>query len=632
MWHGLKTAGRMDDDLRMNPLADGAPGFAAAGWLGGACTFALAFAAAFARRALACLCRWLGAVALLGAVLAGPAAAQPAVQLAADTLQRDLWDAALVLDDPEARLTLTAVLANPEQFKVHAGQRGNLGRRAGAVWLRVPLRTAGDAASSWALELDYAPLDRIDVYLFEAGTLRQLAVLGDHVDVAERPWPSRAHVLPLELPPGRDFLLLLRVQSTGSMLFPARLAAPRIQAAGEASEQALQALLAGMVLCLLIYTVSKWLALRDGVFGWYALTLLGTAGFFAALSGVGPQHVWGGSTWLTRNGPPLFILVGVCGAFFFVLRALDVARTSPIAARITRACGLLAGATAVGLVAGRVDYGQAQAIGMALGPTPLLLVLPTAWQRWRGGDRAALYVLLGWGVYSLGVVAIVGLLAGALPVNFWTLHGFQFGSMLEMSMWMMVLAHRVHEIRTDATRVRHEREQMRSLAHSDMLTGLLNRRGLEEAVPPRLAAATEDRVVAVYLLDLDGFKQVNDSLGHGCGDELLQGVAQRLRRQVRADDQVCRLGGDEFVICVAGLAADEVARMAGKILRCFDEPFAVGTGPLTVAATIGCATAPRHGRELGSLLKHADQALYRGKAAGKRQVWLADQGAALGSP
>ncbi len=622
----------MDDDARMNPLA--APDFcpAAAGRLAAAC--------AFARRLLSGLGRRLGEVALAGAVLIGPAAAQPAVppalqpavQLAADTLEQDLWDAAVVREDPEARLKLNEVLASPEQFKAHAGQRGNLGRRAGAVWLQVPVRTAGDAALSWALELDYPPLDRIDVYLLEGGALRQHAVLGDHLDVSQRPWPSRAHVLPLQLPPGREFLLVLRVQSTGSLLLPARLVTPQALADSEARQQALQGLLAGMALYLLVYSLSKWLALRDGMFGWYALTLLGTVGFFAALSGVGPQHVWGGSTWLTRDGAPLFILLGVCGAFFFVLRALEVARTSPIAARITQACGLLAGGTAAALVVGLVDYGQAQAIGMALGPMPLLLVLPTAWQRWRGGDRAALYVLLGWGVYSVGVAAIVGLLAGVLPVNFWTLHGFQFGSMLEMSMWMMVLAHRVQQIRTDATRVRHESEQMRSLAHSDMLTGLLNRRGLEEAVPARLAEATDDCVVAVYLLDLDGFKQVNDSRGHGCGDELLQGVAQRLRHQVRPDDLVCRLGGDEFVICVAGLAPDEVARLAGKILRCFDDPCWAGTVPLAVSATLGCATAPRHGRDLGSLLKHADRALYQGKAAGKRQVWLADPGTALGSP
>jgi diguanylate cyclase (GGDEF)-like protein len=555
-----------------------------------------------------------------GLVLAGMATAQPALRLDSTTVERDLWEAATVRIDPDARWTLADVRSSPQSFQAHQGQRGNLGRQTGAVWMRVRLQADSPVPMPWMLEIDYAPLDRIDVYVFEGDTLLRQAVLGDHVDVALREWPARAHVLPLVLPAGHELELMLRVQSTGSLLVPARLVTPAVHAADEAREQVLQGLLAGMALCLLVYTLSQWVALRDAMFGFYALTLLGTVAFFAALSGVGPQHVWGASTWLTRNGAPFFILLGVCGAFFFVLRALDVSRTSPRAARVTKACGLLAGLTALALVLGLVDYAQAQAVGMALGPTPLLLVLPTAWQRWRAGDRAALYVLVGWGVYCAGVAAIVGLLAGALPVNFWTLHGFQFGSILEMTMWMMVLAHRVNEIRSDATRIRHESEQMRSLAHTDMLTGLMNRRGLEAALPLRLARCTDEQVVAIYLLDLDGFKQVNDSRGHGCGDELLQAVAQRLRHEVRPEDLVCRLGGDEFVVCVAGLAPGEVTRVAHKLLRSFDEPFWVGSAPMDMATTIGCATAPQQGRDLSTLLKHADLALYQGKAAGKRQV------------
>lgn len=561
------------------------------------------------------------------------AAAQAALRLDADTGSRDLWDALQVRSDDDARLTLAEVLAAPQAFHLHDGRRGNLGRRTGAVWLRTTVHTDPGAPTTWMLEIDYASLDRVDVYVVEHGQLTHQDRLGDEVDMRRRAWPARAHVLPLQLPAGRTFELVLRVQSTGSVIVPASLSTPLALAQREAREQALQGLLAGMALCLMVYTLSQWVVLRDAMFGWYALTLLGTVGFFAALSGVGPQHIWGASGWLTRNGAPFCILLGVFGAFFFVLRALDVARTRPVTARVTEACGVLAGATAAALLLGLVDYGTAQAVGMALGPMPLLLVLPTAWQRWREGDRAALYVLVGWGVYSAGVVAIVGLLAGLFPVNFWTLHGFQFGSTLEMAMWMMVLAHRVQQIRQDATRIRGESERLRSLAHTDMLTGLLNRRGLEEALPQRLAGSSSTLMLAVYLLDLDGFKGVNDSLGHGCGDELLRAVAQRLRHQVRPDDLVCRLGGDEFVVCASGLAPDDVTRVGQKLLLVFEQPFPVGDALLGAAATIGCATAPQQGLELTALLKRADEALYRGKAAGKRQLWLADgTTAALSSP
>ena len=564
---------------------------------------------------------WVGLACTIGVLV--PAQAAAPLQLNASTTQVDIWNAATVLVDPGGTLSLGDARFRSGQFAPSTGQAGNLGRHGGAVWVRVPIKVAAEARGPWMLEVDYAPLDRADVYILDGERTVSHAVLGDHVDLSQRAWPVRSHAAVLDLPPGQERVLLMRVQSSGSLLVPALLGTPWAYAQVEAREQLLQGLLAGMALCMLVYTLAQWAALRDGMFGCYGLTLFGTLGFFAALSGVGPQHVWGASTWLTRNAPPFFILLAVCGAFLFALRALEVARFSPVAARLALACALVAGLTCLGLVMGLLSYGAAQAVGMALGPWAPILVLPTTWKRWRGGDRAAAYMMVGWGMYCAGVAVIVGLLAGALPVNFWTLHAFQFGSTLEMVLWMMVLAHRVQDLRRDAKRSRDESERMRSMAHSDALTGLLNRRGLESAVAPRLAACDPQQVMALFLLDLDGFKQVNDTRGHECGDELLRAVAQRLRQEARPDDLVCRLGGDEFVVCASGLAPGDVERVAGRLLAAFGDTFWAGDMAVQQAATMGYAVAPLQGRTLAALLKLADEALYRGKAAGKSQACAA---------
>jgi len=123
------------------------------------------------------------------------------------------------------------------------------------------------------------------------------------------------------------------------------------------------------------------------------------------------------------------------------------------------------------------------------------------------------------------------------------------------------------------------------------------------------------------MLDLDGFKPINDRLGHEAGDALLVQVGQRLRRNLRGSDMVARLGGDEFVIMAAGLPGEaDAQRVGAKLLRAFDQPFDVAGQSCLVGITIGFALAPHDGADAASLLKRADAAMYVGKQAGRHTV------------
>ncbi|MEY2689666.1 MAG: hypothetical protein RL375_3865 [Pseudomonadota bacterium] len=558
---------------------------------------------------------------LAGLIWLCPLGAQAqALLLDARVPEHDVWQVATVLFDPTGRLEVTDVAGRTQEFARSDLPAGNLGRRVGAVWLRVPIAVPAGTGTHvhWMLDVDYAPLDQVDIYVLDGQRLEHQAHLGDLIPMAERPMPARSHVLALDLPRGSERVLLLRLQSTGTLIAPIWLRTPAGYLGVEAAEQSLQGLLAGMGLCLMLYSLVQWAVLRDALFGLYALTLLGTVAFFAALSGVGPQHVWGGSDWLTRNAPPFSILVGVCGAFLFVVKALEVRTVSPRVAALSTGCAVVAGGTALVFAAGGLGYAAAQAVGLALGPAPLLLVLPVAFKRLRSGDRAAAYVLAGWGAYSIGVLGIVGVLFGWLPVGFWSLHAFQFGSLIEMAMWMLVLGLRVQDIRRSAVFLRGEHDRMRSLAHTDALTGLLNRRGLTECLPAMLARASPSSALAVYVLDLDGFKPVNDQLGHEAGDQLLVEVGRRLEDLVRTEDLVCRLGGDEFVLAVGRLADPaDAERIGHKVLDGFAEPFEIKGVSCQIGLTIGYALAPQDERSVPALLDRADIAMYAGKRAGK---------------
>ena len=167
---------------------------------------------------------------------------------------------------------------------------------------------------------------------------------------------------------------------------------------------------------------------------------------------------------------------------------------------------------------------------------------------------------------------------------------------------------------------RHRRDrEIRRLARHDGLTGLLNRAAFREIVTAQIAAGAPGALVAV---DLDRFKPVNDTHGHGAGDAVLEVLAGRFSRALRDGDVLARLGGDEFALYLAGIAdADRIARLCGRIVAAAAEPVEVERDRTTVrvqvGASVGYALQPDHGTTFDELLGHADLALYRAKEEGR---------------
>lgn len=173
-------------------------------------------------------------------------------------------------------------------------------------------------------------------------------------------------------------------------------------------------------------------------------------------------------------------------------------------------------------------------------------------------------------------------------------------------------------------------ERLRHMAQYDQLTHLPNRQLFLDRLKTALARARRDQaLLSLLFIDLDRFKEVNDTLGHAMGDLLLQRVAQRLLECVRASDTVARLGGDEFVVLLEGGHAREHATVAAeKILTAFGQPFDLGGIALPVQPSIGVAIYPDHGGEEHHLLGHADEAMYVSKRNGGNQVRVATTGPA----
>lgn len=182
----------------------------------------------------------------------------------------------------------------------------------------------------------------------------------------------------------------------------------------------------------------------------------------------------------------------------------------------------------------------------------------------------------------------------------------------------------------DITDRKLNEEKLALQATHDHLTGLPNRFLFLDRVDAALRTAQRYSVrCAVLYVDLDGFKQVNDTMGHAAGDRVLQGVARRLGDAVRTSDTVARLGGDEFAVLLPNCAPQDAMAMAARIVASVAEPFTLPEGEAQVSASIGVATFPEDGPDARLLLAAADSAMYCAKKSGKNRFAMSEASKSL---
>jgi len=556
------------------------------------------------------------------------------LQLGPHTTPQDLWQALQLRTGLAESSSLPgAAAASAEGWRpAAASPLGNLGSQRLPVALALDIAVAADGGGPWVLDIDYPSLDHIELVLSDESGQTQLQrwTLGDHHPYSQRPLASRSLAVPLDLQAGQRYRLTGLVRTTGSMILPLRLSRPETFRHAESGEGLLQGWLAGAMFCLLMYALAQGRATREWAFAWFALTVMGTTLFFVSYQGLGLQHGWGENAWASEKMSMVGGLVGLGSAMLYLDSVLDLHLHSRWLSHSLRAMAALLLAVLVLFAVGLVSYRTAHLVNVALSPVSLALVLPQAWRRAQAGDSMCRHLLVGWAVFGLCMVCFSALQRGLLPVGFWVNHAFQFGNLFELVTWVMALGLRTRAARLAGELAARERDLMATIAHTDALTGLLNRRGLQAAAAPLLAQCNTSQLNAVYLIDLDRFKPINDTHGHDAGDAVLRGLSTRLRQAVRQSDLVARLGGDEFVLLVGGLPDDAAAQaVAHKLLQAVKAPFLLDGRSLEVGMTIGYALAPHDGRQLPDLLKRADAAMYVGKTAGRGSVQRGAAGAGL---
>jgi diguanylate cyclase (GGDEF)-like protein len=246
----------------------------------------------------------------------------------------------------------------------------------------------------------------------------------------------------------------------------------------------------------------------------------------------------------------------------------------------------------------------------------------------RGGRLAGLRQLVGWLAPTAAAFAALAAAAGAAFHDRPTVVGAvaMGGAVALLFLLFRRFAAQVLESLDDASAGRERletelaaaeeaKEEYRSLAYHDELTGLPNRTLFHDRLGLAITHSCRSQGhLALLYLDIDDFKGVNDSFGHGSGDRVLVELAGRIRAAVRAEDTVARVGGDEFVVLLAQVTgAGDAARVAGKVLNAVRHPFRVDGHDVPIAASVGVSVYPDDGACSDDLLRHADGAMYRDK-------------------
>ena len=500
----------------------------------------------------------------------------------------------------------------------------NFGYTSAVVWMRFSLpRSAGPLA----LEVSFPSIDHLELhvpYRTPKGIEYRVQRSGD-----QQPWNTRAvrHRHPVFLVPAADLAdapAYLCLQTQSVLTAPVYLWRPDALYSADRDNQFAYGLFYGLVVALFLYNVMLWLSLRDRTYLWYVLYVAAFGVGLAAFDGFAFQYLWPGSVWWANHalGTALCatLLFGTLFARAFLDTRLIATRLDPVLLGIVAlaAFGALAAAT------GAVSYSVIMRGLSAVATGAAMLVLAIAAHALLRGYRPARFFLLAWSAL-LVFVALGALRNFALvPTNFLTLNGLHVGLALDVLLLSMALADRVAVLKQEAEAARVEAEerervleQLRHMAQHDPLTGLPNRASMQERLSLALEFARRNRKrLALMLIDLDGFKSINDERGHAAGDHVLAAIGARLRSSVRGADTVARYGGDEFVVLASELERrEDAAHIAEKVADMISVPIAVDGRIENLGCSIGISLFPDDGEAPSDLLAKADKAMYEAKGA-----------------
>lgn len=576
-------------------------------------------------------------------------AARAAVPVTEPEIHLD--NSARYVEDLHQQWTIEQILSLQTGWIPNGETAFNMGYQRSPWWLHVTLTNPASEPAQRLLEVGYAALDHVDIYVVENGAVRTEFQLGDKLPYSRRPMDHRFFLVPVTFAPGQTLDIYLRVQSSGALQVPLTLWEYSRFHSADFVSTVVQGIYFGGILTIALYNLLIFFVLGDRNYLFYVLFMTSTMMAMAAQQGFAFRFLWPNAThW---NDQAIIFFTSCTGLFaiLFTLRFLRVKQFAPLVARLLQLGIVTSFITMVMVFV--LDY-QANAkltlINLIIVVTLAVVTGIIAFVR--RVPSARIY-LLAWTILLVGAAVVSMSRLGWVPANAVTEYSAQIGSLLEGILLSLALANRINterrlrflaqaealqasqlanaeleaRVQSRTAELEQLNQRLQQLSETDQLTGLANRRFLEQRLQQEWARAQRSGdAVAFLLIDVDHFKQVNDRYGHPVGDQCLKQVAEVLSSGLRvASDVAARYGGEEFSLLLPQTDISGAQVVAERIRQQVEACELDANGaPFKVTISVGvCAANPGVNNTIAQLIKQADDALYQSKQSGRNRVTAA---------
>lgn len=544
------------------------------------------------------------------------------IELPLPMAKYNIWPLVSVLppNQKNAEITIEQVMTtHQKEFQPVATKHGGLAYNARPYWLHLPITNTSNL-KHWVIKIDYATLNKVDFYLTHKGNILAKSLQGTHRPYERRELLSSSYSTHYVLEKSKPYDLYIKVQSDNALVIPIKILPIKNYVDHLATDQLIQGLLLGFSLFLLVYCFSRGYTESSTLY----LKYIGFISGYILLSlyhfGIGQKFLWTNNLWIDEKIDGIATFIITASSFFLLEHVLKSVEPDKLFSKAMRFGGYLHCALLVAYLFGIFTEAHRTMALFAISSyiSPWFMSIPRTITLIKQKQLLGMYTLIAIIVHLFALILTTGLVVGVLKHTFINLHALQVGMLIDAVLFLGITTHYLKIQEQQKTQIINEHKSLKKEAYTDYLTGLLNRRGILDELNKKIKKSAS---FAVYFIDLDDFKKVNDQYTHDIGDDFLKHIGKKLKNKVRRNDVAARFGGDEFVLIISDIVCKiDAEKIGNDLLDLFKKPYQKDNLSIPISMSIGYSLCPEDAKDSQELLHLADKAMYRVKKKGKNSV------------